>query len=215
MKKSILIIAAVLMTSVIFAANMKYYQKMGQTLPKFGECKTIEDYHNLGNEFKVIANVEKEEWLPLYYHAQCNIIMSFMNCDAAQKDEFLEIANESITKMIAIAPKESEVYALQAFYCTGKLVVNPQERAQKYGPLSAQAIGMSLGLDPENPRAQYIKISNEKGTAQFFGQDTQIYCTQAQELLDKWDDYKVKSRIHPSWGKQQVEGIVNSCGQTN
>lgn len=212
MKKTFLILAALIITSATFATSKKYYEKMGQTLAKFANCQSIEDYQQLGNEFQVIANAENAEWLPLYYHAQCYILMSFMERDVAQKDIFLDVAETSINKMLELAPKEAEVHALKGFYFTARLVVNPQDRGQKYGGLSMQEIGAALALEPENPRAQYLKLSNERGTAQFFGQDTQIYCEQAAKLLSRWDNYKAKSPLYPSWGKQQVQGIVNSCG---
>jgi hypothetical protein len=211
MKKLILLSAVLFLSVLLFAAGPKYYQKMGQTLPKFGECKTIGDYQNLANEFKVIANVEKEEWLPNYYEAQCYILMSFMEREnSAKKDEYLDIAEVSINKMLELASNESEAYTLQAFYYTGRLVVNPQERGQKFGALSAQSVGRALGIEPENPRAQFIQLQNDLGTARFFGSDIKPYKDKAEELLENWDNYKIKSRMHPRWGKSQVENIVKS-----
>jgi hypothetical protein len=43
------------------------------------------------------------------------------------------------------------------------------------------------------------------------GQDPKSFCPQAKELLAAWDNYQLKSPIHPNWGKEQVEGIVKSC----
>lgn len=213
MKKSVLLLTAILITVLSYAGNAKYQQKMGEMLAKFGACKTVDDYQKVGNQFQVIANVEKTEWLPLYYHAQCYILMSFMEQEATQKDSYLDVAEQSITKILELAPKESEAHVLQGFLYTGRLVVDPQNRGQKYGVLSAQSIGMALGLDAENPRAKYMKIANEKGTAEFFGQDTKMFCEQAVELLAKWDDYKIKSPLYPNWGKAQVQGLVNTCGE--
>jgi len=108
-------------------------------------------------------------------------------------------------------PQESEVFALQAFYYTARLVVDPMTRGQEYGALSGQSVGKALAFDAENPRARYIKISNEKGTAQFFGNDVKKYCEQAKELFKNWDNYKIKSPIHPKWGKDYVKQISKSC----
>lgn len=213
MRNLFLLFTALLLTSYSFAGNAKYYEKMGQTLAKFSECKSIEDYQTVGNQFKIIANVESSEWLPLYYHAQCYILMSFMDQDASKRDSYLDTAEKSIEQMLELAPREAEAHALKGFYFTGRLVVDPQNRGQQYGPLSAQSIGMALGIEPENPRAQFLKLSNEKGTAEFFGKDTQIYCDQAVDLLENWDNYKLKSKLHPQWGKAQVQGIVNACGK--
>lgn len=214
MKRAILIISVAIIASTLMGANEKYYQKMGETIGQFSSCSTIEDFQNLANKFRVIANVETGEWLPLYYEAQCYILMSFRDrTGAGNKDMFLDQANTSIEKMLELAPEESEAYTLEAFYHTGRLVVNPPERAQNTSPLIAASIGKALGLEQENPRAQFMKLSNEIGTARFFGSDTAPYCKSATELLEKWDSYTLKSPIHPAWGKNQVEEIVSSCGE--
>jgi hypothetical protein len=194
------------------AQNNEYNSTMGQALGQYAECKTIDDFQALGNRFAMIARAEKNEWLPLYYHAHCYIIMSFMEpADAAKKDSYLDEAEKSITKMIELAPKESEVYALQSMFYSARLVINPMERGQKYGALSAQAVGMALGFEANNPRAKFIKLRNDMGSAQFFGKDPSEYCPQASQLLADWDNYKVKSPLYPSWGKDQVAELVAEC----
>lgn len=212
MKKLMLLTVSLLVAVVTMGTNPNYYQAMGEALGNFGTCKTTNDYQVLGNKFMVIANAEKGEWLPLYYHAQCYILMSFLHeTPSDKKDEYLDVAQESINKMIEMAPQESEVYVLQGLCYTGRLIVSPTDRGQKYGQLSGQAIGRALGMEPQNPRAQYMKIANEMGTARFFGGDVSAYCDQANTLFESWDNYQPKSPIYPNWGKGQLEGLVNSC----
>lgn len=212
MKKVVLLLTAVSFVFTSMAGGPEFQQAMGKTLAGYTDCRTIEDFQGLANKFDRIANAEKTEWLPLYYHAHCYIIMSFMEqSDMLKKDEYLDVAETSMNKMTGIVPDESEVYALKAFMLTARLVVDPMTRGQEYGILSGQAVGKALGLNPNNPRAKYINISNEMGTAQFFGSDVSIYCDQAKELLENWDEYKPASPIHPNWGKDQVKGIVESC----
>jgi hypothetical protein len=138
--------------------------------------------------------------------------MSFMEpTDAVKKDGYLDEAEKSFAKMIELAPNEADVFALQSMYYSARLVVNPMERGQKYSVLSAQAVGMALGMDATNPRAKFIKLRNDMGSAQFFGKDPKEFCPQASELLASWDSYKVKSPLHPSWGKDQVSEIIEEC----
>jgi len=211
--KTILLSIAVLFATVSGKAQSnEYYSAMGEALGQYASCKTIADFQALGNRFSLIANAETGEWLPLYYHAHCYILMSFMEpTDAAKKDSYLDIAEQSVNKMITIAPKESEVYALQSMMFSARLMVNPMERGQEYSILSSQAVGMALGLDANNPRAKFIKLRNDMGSAQFFGKDPGEFCPQAAELLAEWDNYKPKSPLYPSWGKAQVAEIVASC----
>jgi hypothetical protein len=212
MKKILLPFVFVLVSLATMAQKPEFMQTMGETLGQYSECKNVADFQALGNKFQMISNVEKGEWLPLYYEAQCYIIMSFMETtDAVKKDSYLDVAEKTIAKLIELVPNESEVYALQSFYYIGRLVVNPVERGQKFSGLSAQAVGKSLSLDPANPRAKMMKLQGDIGSAPYMGLDPKSFCPQAKELLADWDNFKPKSSIHPKWGKEQVEGIVKGC----
>lgn len=211
MKKIILSIAVVLISLVSMAQKPEYYQTMGESLGEYANCKGVADFQALGNKFEMIANVEKTEWLPLYYHAHCYILMSFMEQDAAKKDSYLDVAEKSVNKLIEMAPTEAEVFVLQAFYLTARLVVNPVERGQEYSGLVGQANGKALAIDPSNPRAKMMKIQMDMGAAPYMGLDPKSFCPQAKELLASWDNFKPKSPLYPNWGKDQVAGIVKRC----
>jgi hypothetical protein len=174
----------------------------------------VEDFQDLANKFRVIANVEEEEWLPLYYEAQCYIMIGFMGgLSAEEKDAYLDKASAIIDNMKQMAPNEAEIKVLEAYYLTGSLLVNPPQRAMTTTPMIHSAIAKALAMETNNPRALFLRISNEMGTASYFGEDTGVYCAQARELLQNWDSYKLKSPIHPRWGKGDLEGIVLGCGQ--
>lgn len=212
MKNNLLLLAVVLISLVSKAQKPEYFQTMGETLAQYSTIQSVDDAQALGNKFQVIANVEKGEWLPLYYHAHCYIIMSFMEpTDGAKKDSYLDEAEKSVNKLIEMAPDESEVFVLQAFYLTGRLVVNPMERGQEYSGLVQQAIDKALALDPTNPRAQMLKIQMGMGSAPYMGLDPKSFCPQAKELLAGWDNFTPKSPIHPTWGKDQITEIVKGC----
>ena len=212
MKTTLFTLTMLLASFAGMSQKNEYYQAMGETLSQYATCRTVEDFQALGNRFSMIAGNEKEEWLPLYYHAHCFIIMSFMEpSDAVKKDAYLDEAERSVNKLVSIAPEESDVFALQAMLYTGRLVVNPMERGQQYSILSGQAIGRALGIDPSNPRARLIKLQNDMGTARFYGKDTGEYCSEAKELLAGWDNFSPKSRLHPAWGKDQAAEIVSNC----
>jgi hypothetical protein len=212
MKKFILSLAVVLVSLVSMAQKPEYYQTMGETIGQYATCQNVADFQALGNKFQMIANAEPSEWLPLYYQAHCYILMSFLEpTDAAKKDSYLDVAEKSINKLMEMAPEEAEVIVLQAFYLTGRLVVNPMERGQEYSGLVGQATGKALALDPTNPRAKMMKIQMDMGSAPFMGIDPKSFCPDAKALLEAWNNFKPKSPIHPNWGKDQVEGIVKGC----
>jgi hypothetical protein len=212
MKKISLSIVVVLLSLVSMAQKSEFIKTMGETLGQFSTCKSVADFQTLGNKFQMIADVEKNEWLPLYYHAECYILMSFMEpTDAAKKDSYLDVAEKSITKLIEMVPAEAEVYVLQAFYLTGRLVVNPAERGQQYSGLAGQATAKAMAIEPTNPRAQMMKLQMDMGSAPYMGLDPKSFCPKAKELLANWDNYKPKSPLYPSWGKDQLTGIVKRC----
>lgn len=194
-----------------FSQSNEYYQAMGESLGGYANCKTGDDFRALGNQFERIAQAETNQWLPLYYHANCNIIAAFIEADPTKKDAILDVAEKSMNRMIELAPNEAEVNALHAMFYTARLVVNPMERGQKYGMLSGQAVGKAMAIDATNPRARLISLQNEMGTAQFYGKDTKVYCDKARQLLESWDNYTPKSQLYPNWGKDQAAGIVESC----
>lgn len=214
MKKSITLFAILFTTVHLFSQSNKavYFQKMGETLGQYATCQTVEDYNNLSNKFSQIAQVETSEWLPLYYAANCKIIMSFTeNKDKVKKDAYLDDAEKMLDNMILLSPNESEIFALEAFYNTARLVVDPMTRGQEYTIKSNVSAGKSLRLNPENPRAKYIALSNKVGFAKFFGKEITAECAEAKILLENWDNYKSENPFAPTWGKNLVEGIVKSC----
>ncbi len=188
-----------------------YFQKMGEALGQFAQCKNSQDFNKLSNQFVVISKVETKEWLPLYYAAQCKIIASFITEDATEKDMYLEQTRQWFEQMEKLAPAESEIFALKALYYTAALTVNPMVRGQEYSMLSNKAASKALGMNKDNPRAKYILLANKIGFAQFFGKEITEECKEAEALLENWDTYKVASPIHPKWGKDRVEAIVEDC----
>lgn len=214
MKRTTLFLIALLFATLAMGGNDTYHEKMRESIRLFPECSTPEDYQSLANKFRVIARVETEEWLPLYYEAQCYILLGFTGqLENELRDSYLDKTSALVEKMLVLAPDEAEVYVMKSFYHTAYLLVDPPQRAMSTTPLIHEAIARALAIENNNPRALFLRLSNEMGTASFFGEDTSPYCEQAEKLLHKWDDYKLKSPIFPGWGKEEVRGIVNSCGE--
>jgi hypothetical protein len=152
MKKTTIFVCALLFATAAFGGDEKYYQKMGETLKGFSNCTSVEDYQDLANKFRVIANVEKEEWLPRYYEAHCYILIGFMEgLSAEEKDAYLDKASTLIDNMNELAPNEAEIKVLEAFCLTGSLVVNPPQRAMNTTPLIHSAIDRSPGHGTQQP----------------------------------------------------------------
>jgi hypothetical protein len=216
MRTSMSIFAGLLFVAATTASGQNYQQAIGSALGEFAQAKTVEDFRTTGNKFMMVANVEPDEWLPLYYHAHCYIMMSFFErTNPEKRDEYLDEAAISIEKMVELAPDQSEVFVMQGLLYSARLMIDPMTRGQQYSAMSAQSIGRALGIEPDNPRARYMQIANEMGTAQFFGSDISASCQKAQKLFDEWDDYTVKSPVHPQWGREQVAEVLRQCSSRN
>lgn len=215
MKNVFISLLLLLFATSIHAGNKDYKKRMGELLTQMQTCQTPADFQNLANQFERVAQAERKEWLPAYYQAYCLVTKTFVDREgsASDKDAVLDRAEKVIGEIMEKHEKEAELHVLHAFYLTARLSVDPATRGQQYSMLSQQAIGRALGIDPSHPRARYMKLANDIGTARFFKQDTQKYCGQAQALLDSWDEFKPKSELHPNWGADQVEGIIASCSK--
>ena len=211
--KTITFTLALFISLISFAGNNGYNEAMETALNQYKASKSVADFQNTANTFQRISGMAKEEWLPEYYHAQCYILMSFMDAkaDAATKDGYIDQAEKSINSMLEKQPQNSEVYALQSFMYTARLVVDPMTRGQEFSIKSATSVKKSLAFNPKNPRALYLQLSNEVGTAQFFGKDVSVYCDRINALLENWDEYNKSEPMHPVWGKNQVIGMAANC----
>jgi hypothetical protein len=212
MKTLTLTIITLLISGLVYAGNPKYEKAMQNALGQLQQCKNTEDFSLAANTFYRIANVEKSEWLPLYYYAYSYIIMSFIeNDDMVKKDEYLDVAETTLDQLMESHPRESELFALQGFMYTARLVVDPASRGQKYMQLSGQSIGQALAINETNPRALYIQLSNETGMARFFGNDITPYCERISLLLNNWEVYNKAPEFYPTWGKREVVGMAEDC----
>ena len=216
--KTITTTIALCISLLTFAGNTGYNEAMEAALNQYNTAQTVSDFQNTANTFNRISNMAKEEWLPEYYEAQCYILMSFIDkeADGAQKDGYLDIAEKRINNILEKSPQNDEVLALQGFMYTGRLVIDPMTRGQEYSIKSMTSIKTALAFNPHNPRALFLELSNEVGSAAFFNEDTSKYCDRINSLLENWDEYNKSEPMHPVWGKPQVANLQKqNCQSKN
>ncbi len=195
-----------------FAQKSAYYRSLCDILPGYSNCKTGEDFRNLGDKFAGLASSDTTEWLADYYYAHCYIVSSFLEpAGSAVKDKALDKIEKPVARITRLVPDEAEAWALLGMYYSARLVVKPEERGYTCLGLSNKALEKAQSLDPQNPRVKLIMLRNEMGATEYFGGAVKQYCAEAQTLLNEWDNYKVTSPVHPKWGKSQVAEIVSGC----
>lgn len=215
MKTQIIIISLLLAWTniTVQAGNPSYVLKMTETLETMRAAKSLAEHIKAANTFTMIAGVARDEWLPLYYHANIYINLIYVDtlADNDQKEKYLEIAKVSIDKMLESNPGEAEVQALDGWYWISRIGLRPMVYGMLYIGNYSSAIERSLAIEPENPRAIFLDLSNKIGKAEFFGSDISEYCVDVNALYDRWDSYVPKSELHPTWGKDGLGWQRQKC----
>lgn len=195
--------------AIVLAQPSKAYDSaMKRALSQMKTAETPAELQRVGNQFERIAKQTKTEWLPYYYQALSLTLRSFSDQTKAdaladQAQEVLDVA----TPLAKTPTDKSELATLQGMVYTAKLIVDPMNRGQSMGALSAKSYGLALGLEPTNPRARLMSIRNQIGAAQFFKKDITAYVASAKQLYQDWDNYKPTGAMYPKWGKDQAKEI--------
>jgi hypothetical protein len=211
MKKVLLSICLMALTSLMFAQNQQYYQTMGQNLQLFRTAQTVQDWQNITNQFERISNVEKKEWLPLYYAAQSTINMAFAEQDKTKVDAYLDVAQKYIDNAFAIVPNECELHILQGLLHQARIGVDMMSRGMQYLQLAKESFEKAKSINPENPRIYYLEAQSVFNTPEAFGGGKQNALPLFKQAKEKFDKFEPVSQISPNWGKEQNQQLLETC----
>lgn len=187
------------------AAENKYLEAMKKAIEKQKSASAIGEFLENANTFERISQMEKTEWLPMYYAAYCYIVVSFMEPENAKKDAFLDKAQQFLDKSFQISPKESELFALQAFLYPSRITVDPMTRGMEYIGKMNQALDEAIRLNPDNPRSYYLRAITVLNMPEAFGGGPVSARPIFEVAKQKFDSFQPKSSISPDWGKEQNE----------
>lgn len=201
-------LATLLFTIFILTANAqsaKYEQAMSKALENLNQAATNNDFINAANTFERISMNEKNEWLPLYYSAYANVVVCYVNPDKEQTDAVLDKAQNFIDQALKIAPKESELFALQAFIYPARITVDPMGRGVEYMGKMNQALDEAIKLNPENPRSYYLRAITTLNMPEAFGGGATVAKPIFETAKEKFDKFQPETKLSPNWGKEQNE----------
>lgn len=213
MKRLFLSIVASWIVAFSFANNPSYEQAMQQALEQMAKADSPEAYQTVANHFQRIAQVETDQWLPLYYASYSYIIHSAMSEGSEQKDQGLDQAQIYLDKAKELMPEESEIVALQGYLHTMRVSIDPANRGPELAPQTTQILSQAVQMNPDNPRALLLLAQMQYGTAQFFKSDTSKICELAHQAIAKFDQAEPESALHPNWGKWIVDYLQRACNQ--
>lgn len=210
MKKLIASLILVSLFSFGFA-NEAYEKAMGLSIETLFQSKTISEYVEVANQFERISQIEKAEWLPLYYASFAYIMISFQEPDNAKKDTYLDQAQKYLDLAKAIDPNESELYMLQGFLYPSRINVDPMNRGMLYIGDMNKSLDKALELNPDNPRVYYLRATIMHHTPEAYGGGAAKALPLYETAIEKFGIFKPKSAIYPNWGKELNEAELNNA----
>ncbi len=187
------------------AQSEKYEQAMSKALESLNQATTNDDFITAANTFERISMNEKNEWLPLYYSAYANIVVCYVNPDKEQTDAILDKAQNFIDQAFKVAPKELELFVLQAFLYPARITVDPMGRGVEYMGKMNQALDEAIRLNPENPRSYYLRAITTLNMPEAFGGGAALAKPIFETAKEKFDKFRPETTLSPNWGKEQNE----------
>lgn len=210
MKKTFLIIVASMLTIAMNAQSEKYIKAMEKNVPAVDTTWSTDGLIKLGNAFQLIADAEKNQWLPYYYAALCNVMSAYtlnggnITGMASTTDPIANKAEELLNKAEALKKDNSEIYCVKKMIASLRLMGDPQSRAMTYGSTSAMALAKAKQLNPENPRVYLLEGQDKLYTPEEWGGSKTEAKKIFEEAKKKYEAFKPESSIHPVWGKTQL-----------
>lgn len=211
MKNFILATLILFMAAGSFAQSEKFTNAMLSNLQKFDSVKTADDVLALSAAFERIAEAEKNQWLPYYYAGLSQVTYAFMKNDLANGDVYADKAEKLALKADELEANNSEISCLKSMIASLRLMVNPQQRWQQYGPVSQQELDKAKAQDSTNPRPYYLQGQGLRFTPEQFGGGCNAAKPLFEQALKKFETFKPASNMHPNWGKSRTEELMAGC----
>jgi hypothetical protein len=211
MKKVVVFAAALFAVASVSAQNEKYLKAMQENVSKLDDIHTAQGWTEVGNNFQRIADAEKNQWLPYYYVALSNVMTGYFQGTVHQSpnpavtDPLADKAEEALNKAEALSKNNSEIFIVKKMIATLRMMADPQNRWQTYGPQAAEALQRAKALNPENPRVYMLEGQDKFYTPEQFGGSKAEAKTLFEQSAKKFESFKPESAIHPQWGLSQVK----------
>ena len=199
-------------TVISFAQSEKFTAAIKKNLAAMDTSfKNPANLLAVANNFERVGDAEKNQWLPYYYAALCQVNYGFMQQDKDKIDGIADKAASMIAKADSLSPNNSEISCIKSMIASCHMMVNPMQRWQQYGQESSSNMEAAIKQDPNNPRPYFLKGQGLKYTPEQFGGGCKTAKPQLQIALDKYAVFKPVSDISPDWGKQLATNLVKDC----
>ncbi len=202
-----LVYLCIALFTITTIAQSKYEAGMEKAFNLWGENKTGE----ASNVFERIATVEKDNWLPVYYAAQVNVVKSFGEKDPAVLKSQLDKALDFLNQAKAIAEKENPyIKVLEGQYYTAWIAFDGMKYGMKYSGKVSTLYSEALALAPDNPIVIYSKAEWDAGSATYFGKPLDPYCKDVQRALDLSENFEQEGAFFPKFQINSAQEFLDS-----
>ena len=201
----------VTLSVVTVAQSDRYQAAMKAKVETLDSLRSSADWLDAANAFERIAEAEKTQWLPYYYAALGQIMHAYTQGqpgvppDAGKTDPLADKAEQLVIKAESISKDNSEIFILKKMIATLRMMSDPMNRWQTYGPIGAEALQQAKKLNPENPRVYYLEAMDKYHTPEEFGGSKAEAKVLLEESMKKYESFKPDSSLHPRWGLSQVQ----------
>ena len=212
MKKQLLLSITLFICAIAFGQSSKYEAAMKKNLAAMDTSfKSTTALLNVANSFERIAFAEKNQWLPYYYAAFCQVNLGFKEQDKDKVDGIADKASSLIAIADSLSPNNSEISCIKSMIASCHLMVNPMQRWMQYGKESSSNIENAMKQDSTNPRPYFLKGQGLKYTPEQFGGGCKTAKPALQTSMDKYAVFKPAGELFPNWGKEITQQLLDGC----
>lgn len=210
-KMKTLIYLCIVLFTITLTAQTQYEDGMKKAFAFWGEGKMVE----ASNLFERIATAEEDNWIPVYYVSQVNVVKSFGEKDPvvikAQLDKALDFLNQAK----ALAGLENPyIKTLEGQYYTAWIAFDGMKYGMKYAGKVTTIYQEALVLAPENPVVVFSKAEWDAGSAKYFGKPMDPFCKDVQKAIDLAKDFKPEGAFYPRFQEDRAqEFIATNCNK--
>jgi tetratricopeptide (TPR) repeat protein len=160
------------------------------------------------NFFARLSEVNKGEWLPLYFAAYSSLKSGFQQTESSKKDEFYKQGLEYVRRANAIKPDNSEILTMEGYLKLMYISNSAMTRAPSQTGEAIELLEKAKALDPSNPRPWLVHGQNTLFTPAFFGGGEKNAKPLLEKAMSLYKSYKPASAIMPDWGKERCEKLL-------
>ena len=205
MKKVLFLLALLFSTIVLPAQSEKFVKAMQDKVVAVDSVRNTEELLALSAAFERIGDAEKTQWLPYYYAALAQVNAAYMlgmeNLKPEKVDPMADKAEVLLVKAEASVQKNSEIFVLKKMIASLRMMGDPMNRWQTYGPQAAEALQTARAINPENPRVFLLEAQDKFFTPEQFGGSKTEAKKLFEEALKKYETFKPATPLDPVWGR--------------